>query len=295
MFKKISFKVALFVNIILLVVIAGGAYFLISQQNTLLEEQYMADGKFMSMTGAKAISRIIEEAIDNGVFTVTDAFDTDYTVIANFDPPKYHTKYDSYTDKAFLALLDEYMKNPAILYAVAADINGYVPTHNSRYQQPITGDKEKDKVTNRTKVIFNDPVGIKSAKNQQEGFLQLYERNTGETVWDISSPIIVKGKQWGNFRTGVSIANLQTAKRSNMINMIAVMFGILMIAVLAVFFIVKRTLQPLTEFTEIASRMADGDVEKKIVATSKDEIGELAEVLERMRISLKTAMDRLMK
>jgi HAMP domain-containing protein len=39
--------------------------------------------------------------------------------------------------------------------------------------------------------------------------------------------------------------------------------------------------------------MADGMVEEKIVPKSKDELGELADVLERMRVSLKTAMDRL--
>lgn len=295
MFKKISVKVAVLVNAILFVAIVFGTMFLVNQQNARLDEQYKAQGKFISAVGAKAVARLIEDAVDNGVFSISDAFDTEYMVIPNFDPPKYHTKYDFYTDKAFLAFEDELLKNPDIVFAVAVDMNGYLPTHNSRYQKPITGDKEKDKVGNRTKRIFNDPVGIAAARNKQEGFIQVYARDTGETMWDVSSPIIVKGRQWGNFRIGLSITELEKAKSNLKMSVIGIMAAILIISIVAIIFTVKTLLQPLTKFTQIASRMADGEVEEQIVATSDDEIGELAEVLERMRISLKTAMDRLMK
>ena len=104
------------------------------------------------------------------------------------------------------------LKNPSIVFAVTVDNNGYLPTHNTKYTQPITGEKDKDKVGNRTKRIFNDPTGLAAAKNTQPGFVQVYKRDTGETMWDVSSPIIVKGKQWGNFRIGLSIDALQKAK-----------------------------------------------------------------------------------
>lgn len=293
MFKTVSFKVAFFANTILLVVMAIGTYILVTHQNTSLTNQFVSDGKFMSLTGAKAVGRIMEEAIDNGVFTVQDAFDKDYVAIPGFEPPKFHSKYDFYTDKALLSLQDEYLRNPNALFAIAVDINGYLPTHNSRYQQAITGDKEKDKVGNRTKRIFDDPVGLAAAKNQTEGFVQAYARDTGESLMDISSPIFVKGRQWGNFRVGLSTSALQRAKQGNTTDMILFMFGGLMMSTFSVLFTVKVLLRPLTQFTQIAGRMADGEVDEKIVATSKDEIGALADVLERMRISLKAAMERL--
>ena len=295
MFKKISFKVAVLVNIVLFVVIALGTVLLVKKQYGTLDEKYKEQGKFISAVGAKAVGRLMEEAIDNGVFSVKDAFDTDYMVIPNFDPAKYHTKYDSYTDKALLTLQDEMLKNPNIAFAVTVDKNGYLPTHNSKFQQPITGDKEKDKVGNRTKRIFNDPVGLAAAKNTQDGFIQVYKRDTGETMWDVSTPITVKGKQWGNFRIGLSLVSLQEAKNSLLVQLAGIMIVILLISIVAIMFTVKKILLPLTELTEIASKMADGEVDQKIVAKSQDEIGDLAEVLERMRISLKTAMDRLMK
>lgn len=293
MFKTISFKVAFFANTILLVVMAIGTFILVTHQNASLTTQFVSDGKFMSLTGAKAVGRIMEEAIDNGVFTVQDAFDKDYVAIPGFEPPKFHSKYDFYTDKALLSLQDEYLRNPNALFAIAVDVNGYLPTHNSRYQQAITGDREKDKVGNRTKRIFDDPVGLAAAKNQTEGFIQAYARDTGESLMDISTPIFVKGRQWGNFRVGLSTAALQKAKQGNATDMILFMFGGLMMSTFSVLFTVKVLLRPLTQFTQIAARMADGEVEQKIVATSKDEIGALADVLERMRISLKAAMDRL--
>jgi len=110
---------------------AFGTVLLIKKQFSSLEDKYREQGKFISAVGAKTVGRIIEEAIDNGVFSVKDAFDTDYAIIPNFDPPKYHTRYDSYLDKAILPLEDEMLKNRNIAFAVAVDKNGYLPTHNT--------------------------------------------------------------------------------------------------------------------------------------------------------------------
>jgi len=295
MFRKISIKVAFFVNLVLFVVIGLGTVQLAKDQFNRLDEQYKAQAKFDSLVGAKAVSRLFEEAIDTNALAVADAFDTEYQPYGKFEPPKYRTKYDTYADRALLSLQDEMLKNPNILFAVTVDNNGYLPTHNTIYTKPITGDKEKDKVGNRTKRIFNDPTGLAAAKNTQPGFVQVYKRDTGETMWDVSSPILVKGKQWGNFRIGLSIDALQKAKMTLLAQLLLSMAVILAISFLLVFYTIHRSLLPLTDLTQLASRMADGDVNQPILSHTKDEIGELAEVLERMRISLKAAMDRLAK
>ena len=293
MFHKLSVKVAVMVNGVLLVVIAAGAFYIVRQQGESLEGQLLERGKIESIVGAKLIGRVFEEAIDNGVFGVNDAFDTDYVPIPGFDPPKYHTKYDIYLDKAILALQDEFLKDESVVFAVAVDVNGYLPTHNTTYQQAITGDKEKDLVGNRTKRIFNDPIGLAAAQNQEPAFQQVYHRDTGETMWDISSPIFVKGKHWGGFRIGFSLEKTLQAKRELAGTLILIMGGILIISTLMVFWVVDRSLKPLTHFTERASELADGKVEEKIEYEGRDEIAQLADVLERLRVSLKAAMDRL--
>ena len=295
MFRRIGVKVAFKVNLVLFVIVGFGTVILAKEQFVRLDGQYKSQAKFESMVAAKAVGKLFEEAIDNSALTAVDAFDTAYQSYGKFDPPKYHTKYDTYADKALLTLQDEMLKNPSVVFAVTVDNNGYLPTHNSKYQQPISGDKEKDKVGNRTKRIFNDPTGLAAAKNTEPGFIQVYKRDTGETMWDVSTPILVKGKQWGNFRIGLSITALNKAKTTVLLHLLLSMAVILVISFLLIYYTIHNSLQPLTDLTQKASRMADGEVNIPILAHTKDEIGDLAQVLERMRISLKTAMERLMR
>jgi len=293
MFNKMGIKIAVMVNLVLLIVIAAGSYYIINQQSGSLENQLLERGKIESIVGAKLVGKVIEEAIDNGVFGVKDAFDTAYEEIPGFEPAKYHTKYDFYLDKAILAMEDEFLKDESVVYAVAVDTNGYLPTHNTRYQKPITGDQKKDLVGNRTKRIFNDPVGIKAAQNKNEAYQQVYYRDTGEVMWDISTPIFVKGKHWGGFRIGFSLEKTMAAQAGLQTTLITIMGVILIISLISVFIVVNQSMRPLEEFTEIASDLADGKVDQKIESNSNDEIGRLADVLERLRISLKVAMERL--
>ena len=90
--------------------------------------------------------------------TVGDVFDPVYEEIKGFDfgdNPRFHTRYDFYTDRVVLGFQDKILESsPDFLYAVGGDINGYTPTHNSKFQQPLTGDRTKDLSGNRTKRKF---------------------------------------------------------------------------------------------------------------------------------------------
>lgn len=294
--NRIGLKVSLFVNLVIFIVIVAGSMVLITEQSRSLEAELLSRGKMQSVIGAKMIGKIIEEAIDNGVFSVGDAFDTSYEPIGSFDPPKYHTKYDFYLDKSILNIEDEFLLDESIVFAVAVDINGYLPTHNTKYQQPITGDKAKDLVGNRTKRIFNDPVGLAAAKNTEKGFLQIYKRDTGETMWDISSPVYVKGKHWGGFRIGYSLVAVNKAKNSLVLTLMGIMIVILVISLMATFYTVNKMLTPLAVLTERAKDLADAkNLDEKISVTRSDEIGKLEEVLERLRLSMLLALNRKKK
>ncbi len=293
MFKKVGVKVAVLANLVLLIVMAIGTWYIVDQQGKSLESQLLERGRIEALVGAKLIGKVMDEAIDNGVFSVKSAFDQNYVPIPGFEPEKYHTEYDTYLDKAILSMEDEFLQDDSVVYAVAVDVNGYLPTHNTRYQQPISGDKQKDLVGNRTKRIFNDQVGIRAAQNLEPILRQIYKRDTGETMWDISAPIMVKGRHWGGFRIGFSLNKTLQAKSRLTMTLSSIMFGILLLSTILVFIIVNRALQPLTQLTRVAGDLADGRVEGKIEKSSDDEIGQLADVLERLRVSLKAAMDRL--
>ncbi|MFO7859876.1 MAG: HAMP domain-containing protein [Desulfosalsimonas sp.] len=290
---KMSVKISLIISAIIIIVFSAGTYFLVSQQTSRLEDELLYRAKIQSVLGAETIGTIIEEAIDNGVFSVNKAFDSDYEILGNFDPPKYHTSYDSYLDRAILSIQDKFLKDDNLIYAVAADRNGYVPTHNSSYQQPITGDPEKDRVRNRTKRIFNDPVGIKAAENKEEGFQQIYHRDTGEVAWDVSSPITVKGKHWGGFRVGVELSSISAAQKQLVKTMGLIMILILVVSLLFTFLYVTKAMAPLRKMTVVARNIAKGnELESEIPVTRKDEIGGLQDALNRLRLSILIALKR---
>ena len=190
---------------------------------------------------------------------------------------------------------DEFLKDESVVFAVAVDRMGYLPTHNTRYQQPITGDQQKDLIGNRTKRIFNDEVGLAAAENTEPLLKQVYHRDTGVTMWDVSAPIRVKGKHWGGFRIGFSLDKITEAQQNLQNKLIGIMGVILLVSLFVVFIAVNSALKPLTHFTKVAADLADGKVEEKIEVKGRDEIAQLADVLERLRVSLKVAMDRLRK
>jgi len=293
---RIGVKVSIIVNIFIFIVIAAGTYVLITKQSQSLEQELLSRGKIQSIIGAKMVGQLIDEAIDNGVFSVEDAFDTQYEKIGDFEPPKFHTRYDSYLDKAILGLQDEFLLDKSIVFAVTVDRNGYLPTHNTKYQKPITGDIEKDRVGNRTKRIFNDPVGLKAATNTTKGLLQIYHRDTGVTMWDVSSPIYVKGKHWGGFRVALSLKVIQAAQSDLRFTLFGIMTTILILSLTLIFVIVNRSLAPIRTLSDIANSLAKGErLEEEIPVTTQDEIGELQGAVDRLRISMVIAMRRMKK
>ncbi|MBL8481537.1 MAG: methyl-accepting chemotaxis protein, partial [Rhodocyclaceae bacterium] len=122
---------------------------------------------------AAATGRALEEAIQRGEITEQALFDTTYTPISNTYPQKYHTPYDALADRLFPGLQEPILEQHAcVVYACAGDINAYLPTHNRRFSQPLTGDRERDLTGNRTKRIFDDAVSKRGAKHQLPYLLQ---------------------------------------------------------------------------------------------------------------------------
>ncbi|NVK74400.1 MAG: methyl-accepting chemotaxis protein [Oceanospirillaceae bacterium] len=152
---------------------------------------------------AKAIGQLFEGAIIKGELTEQAVFSRDYQAINNTNPQKYSTSYDSFSDRVFPivqeAVLEKYEQ---VMFAGAVDVNGYFPTHNKKFSQPLTGDYETDLVNNRSKRIFNDPTGSRCGAHTESFLLQTYKRDTGEILHDLSVPIFVNGKHWGGFRMG---------------------------------------------------------------------------------------------
>ena len=153
--------------------------------------------------GARALGEALERAIANGKIDEADVFDDNYRPISGTKPQKYHTKFDSLTDELFPAIQEPLLERwPELVYAGAVDRKGYFPTHNRRFSQPLTGNHEHDLAHNRTKRIFDDPVGRRCGAHELDFLVQTYRRDTGEVMHDISAPIHVHGRHWGGLRIG---------------------------------------------------------------------------------------------
>ncbi|WP_246034611.1 methyl-accepting chemotaxis protein [Azoarcus indigens] len=157
----------------------------------------------MAVRAAKEMGKILEEALAAGQVTEQALFEPEYRAIPSTRPQKYNTGFDALTDRVFPRLQEAVLQeNPQVVYAIGCDHKGYVPTHNTRFSQPLTGDYDKDFVGNRSKRIFDDPVGKQCGAHQLQFLIQTYRRDTGEIMHDISAPVYVNGRHWGGFRIG---------------------------------------------------------------------------------------------
>jgi methyl-accepting chemotaxis protein len=152
---------------------------------------------------AKRSSEAMEGWVAKGETTEEKLFSFLYYPQAKTDPPKFNTDWDRLSDRDIQSIEENVLSRSGnIIFAVLVDRNGYLPTHNLRYSQPLTGNLANDLVNNRTKRIFNDKTGIAAAKSTAPFLIQRYQRDTGENMVDLSVPVFVKGNHWGAVRIG---------------------------------------------------------------------------------------------
>ncbi|MFY0663377.1 MAG: methyl-accepting chemotaxis protein [Natronospirillum sp.] len=172
------------------------------------QETFYSDILNEANAAASAIAELLGDLVERGEINTQQLFSVDYKPIPKTSPQKYSTPYDSLTDRLFPAIQEPILTRHAnVLYAGAVDRNGYFPTHNKKFSQPLTGDFDRDLLQNRTKRIFKDRTGSRCGSNTAHMLLQTYKRDTGEVLHDLSVPIIVNGKHWGGFRIGFKRAD----------------------------------------------------------------------------------------
>jgi HAMP domain-containing protein len=294
--NSLSLKVSLTLALVTMVLTSAAAVLITARQTHAMEELTLNKGRLAASLGAQTYSSMLEDAIDNGYLTVDEVFDRNYEPIKGYDwagKAKYHTKYDFYTDRVVLKFQDRFLDSEDFVYAVGADLNGYVPTHNTAFQRPLSGNAADDLAGNRTKRIFDDPVELKASTNQEPSLVQAYQ--VGETnLWDVSAPITVKGKHWGGFRVGVSAVEIANRKSQLVAALAATFLALGLVTVGLIFLMIKRSMKPLEALATTAARISVGDgLETPIRPSTPDEVGRMAKSLDRLRASLRAAMVRL--
>jgi methyl-accepting chemotaxis protein len=166
-----------------------------------LEEVILQTAEYRDLVQAR-----IREIGSRGI----DVFDRNYRPVPNTNPQKYAVAYNSAFDREMQPLFDRGLElfNGAI-YSLVVDVNGYLSTHHSKNQRPLTGKYDVDLVNSREKRIYaaND-LEIRRAKNTLPFLFQTYMRDTGEILNDLSHPIHIDGRHWGAFIIGIKPESL---------------------------------------------------------------------------------------
>ena len=172
--------------------------------NTAIDQPFIAKG----IASSKEIGKRFEEAVDAGEISMEDLFDRDYQAVEGSNPQQHLTKYLSFTDKVLPEIQEPPLSfHDKIAFCASVDVNGYLPTHNVIYNN---SQKADDPVWNagncRNRRIFSDRTGLSAGANTEPYLLQSYLRDMGGgnfvLMKDLSTPIMVKGQQWGNLRLG---------------------------------------------------------------------------------------------
>nr|WP_320048540.1 ATP-binding protein [uncultured Desulfuromonas sp.] len=295
--RQISMKVVLpLIAVLALLMVFFGIYF-IRERTGAVETLLFTKARNMVLVGAATMEKILTDALNHGELSHDDLFDTDYQPILNgplaeTDPPRFHTRSDHFFDEQIQDLLDRFVEEDhSVVFAVLVDHNGYAPTHNSHYSKPLSGNKQLDRKANRTKRFFDDAVGLQAAHflgdEENKVLRQIYRRDTGEVMWDLSAPILIEGQHWGAFRVGLLLAEAEDSIVSMRRTIIVSTLLMLLVTSITLVWMVRRILQPLLRMTQRVEHIADGRIDQNFITDSTDEIGTLVKAFNKMSSQLR--------
>ena len=302
---RIQNRIIVVLSAILIPILVAFTWYNIQSQKQDLEKELTDKAETVAISGAATIGHMFEEAIANGDLTTEQVFDTNYVLYWEFKPAtyefdgnpptlnKFHTAYDTYTDEKWQKLLDSYLNQEDFVFTIPVDKNGYLPTHNTRWSS-----WDGSPATDRSKRIFNDPVGINAARNTQPTLVQVYPRpGTGETLLDVSAPIYVNGEHWGAFRVGTLLvennllaqSSIQSATRRGLLVSSLLVIGV----VASSWFIGRYISKSLEKLTESASQLASGQFVEIVDIPDIAEVTTLANAFNSMTSRLQETLQGL--
>ena len=152
---------------------------------------------------ATDVTQLLDQWITTQAISEDRVFARLYYPIPRTDPQKFATPYDALAERDLVGPEDKaLLRSTTLLYAIVTDSNGYVPAHNTRFSQPLTGNTAQDYINNRTKRMLGDPASLAAARSEGHYLLQRTRVENGDMIYDLSVPITVRGKHWGCARIG---------------------------------------------------------------------------------------------
>lgn len=158
-----------------------------------------------AIDAAGQIVELLEDALGSGAVSLAHLFDEAYQPIPRTNPAQHTTRFVELADRLFPQVQERMLGlSEKVVYCIAVDRNGYVATHNNKYNHRQRGDLPWDSANCRNRRIFNDRTGLASARNTRPFLLQTYRRDMGGGTFivmkEAAAPISVNGRHWGGLR-----------------------------------------------------------------------------------------------
>jgi methyl-accepting chemotaxis protein len=144
------------------------------------------------------------EALDTGRLDEARLFDTVYREIPGSNPSQFDTRLNDFADMVWRPELDRIVASDRCIISTACtDVNGYLPTHTTRYSQRPTGDARHDAANCRNRRILVDEADRIAKASTKPFHIAVFRRERDDGGYDVVRnvyvPLIVRGRRWGDF------------------------------------------------------------------------------------------------
>ena len=171
-----------------------------------------ADTPFIKRVQATAaeVQSLLEQALDRGDIDLNTMFDDKYVEIEGIQPPRFSTRWLPLVERLIPPVVEPpSTMAPNVVLCTITDRNGYMPVHNKKYSQPPRPDDPAwNALNSRHRMRFNDRTATRVGKSTKPFLVQTFRRplvNDFQILKDISAPVFLKGKLWGNVRMCITV------------------------------------------------------------------------------------------
>lgn len=168
-------------------------------------------------------------------------------------------------------------RNPGVVFCSVSDADGRIWAH-----------------TDLSLVNTVEPAPAASPTGADEG-VRVYRTSQGIEVLDLSHPIAVKGKAFGQARVAISRESIRQAVSRAGRGLALMSAGILALGLAGLLLMVSLVVGPLGRITADIEAIGNGDLDRRIDTFRRDEVGQIAQAVRLMASKLKAARERLIE
>ncbi len=161
--------------------------------------------------------------------------------------------------------IDEIKKSHQVAYLVIMDTTGRIMVHSDPEQEGK---------------VLGSPTDIRAARTEKL-VEQRYTGEESEPLYEIALPIDFASQKWGVARVGFSLVGLNRELAQAERNITLLIMGAVLTAIMVVVIVGKKITHPVRQLMSGIASISRGDLSQRVQVESRDEMGEIADTLNR--------------